>query len=146
MTEGPRERTVRALGEIALRVTDLDAMRRFYEDVVGLELMKRFPDSVFFRIAESFGGHTQILALFDRSERIAGGDRAAPSAECSTVDHIAFAIPLDDFAREKERLKGLGLEVKTTEHAWVRWRSLYVKDPEGNSVEFVCYDGSVGPR
>ena len=115
-----RERTVRALGEI---VRDLDAMQRFYEDVVGLELMKRFPDSAFFRIAEGFGGHTQVLALFDRSERIAGCDRATPSAECSTVDHIAFVIPLDDFPREKERLEGHGLEVMTTEHAWVRWRT-----------------------
>ena len=70
----PRPKTsVRALGEIALRVKDLDAMQRFYEEVIGLELMRRFPDSAFFRIASGFGGHTQILALFDRSERIARG-------------------------------------------------------------------------
>jgi catechol-2,3-dioxygenase len=29
------------------------------------------------------------------------------------------------------------------EHPWVRWRSLYVHDPEGNLVELVCYDESV---
>ncbi len=119
-------------------------MQRFYEDVIGLELMKRFPDSAFFRIAEGFGGHTQILALFDRSERIARGDRSTPSADTSTVDHIAFAISLDDFASEKERIEGLGFEVMTAEHAWVHWRSLYVTDPEGNRVEFVCFDESVG--
>lgn len=119
-------------------------MQRFYEEVIGLELMRRFPSSAFFRIAEGFGGHTQILALFDRSDRIARGDRSAPSADTSTVDHIAFAIPLDEFAREKERLEALGLEVTTAEHAWVQWRSLHVKDPEGNLVELVCYDESVG--
>jgi hypothetical protein len=25
-----------------------------------------------------------------------------------------------------------------------RWRSLYVDDPEGNTVEWVCYDETVG--
>lgn len=141
---GSQKRSVHALGEIALRVRDLDAMQRFYEEVIGLELMRRFPDCAFFKIADGFEGHTQILALFDRSERIARGDRSTPNAATSTVDHIAFAISLDDYAREKARLTALGLEVTTAEHAWVRWRSLYVKDPEGNSVEMVCFDESVG--
>jgi catechol 2,3-dioxygenase-like lactoylglutathione lyase family enzyme len=141
----PRPKTsIRALGEIALRVKDLDAMQRFYEEVIGLELMRRFPDSAFFRIASGFGGHTQILALFDRSERIARGDRATPATDTSTIDHIAFAIPLDEFTEELERLRALGLQVTTAEHAWVRWRSLYVKDPEGNNVELVCFDEHVG--
>ncbi len=48
-----------------------------------------------------------------------------------------------DFAAELARLEGLGLEVTTTEHAWVHWRSLYFADPEGNRVELVCYDASV---
>ena len=60
------------------------------------------------------------------------------------MDHIAFAIALDDYAAELDRLKGLGLEVQTATHDWVKWRSLYVRDPEGNEVELVCYDPSVG--
>ena len=40
---------VRGSGEIALRVDDLDAMHKFYEEVVGLEVMRRYPDGVFFR-------------------------------------------------------------------------------------------------
>lgn len=63
-------------------------------------------------------------------------------AATSTIDHIAFAIPLADFADERERLEVLGLEVETAEHAWVHWRSLYVTDPEGNQVELVRYDES----
>jgi hypothetical protein len=65
------------------------------------------------------------------------------SAETSTIDHIAFEIPLADFEGEKKRLEGLGLRVETAEHAWVHWRSLYVTDPDGNQVELVCYDESV---
>jgi catechol 2,3-dioxygenase-like lactoylglutathione lyase family enzyme len=135
------ERAIRGLGEIAFRVSDLDAMQAFYQDVIGLELLRRFPDSAFFRLADGYGGHIQILALFDR--------KAAPgyqglSAERTTVDHIAFEVSLDDYAAELARLRGLGLKVDTTTHAWVKWRSLYVRDPEGNQVELVCYDPSVG--
>jgi catechol 2,3-dioxygenase-like lactoylglutathione lyase family enzyme len=131
---------IRGLGEIALRVRDLDAMQHFYEEVIRLPVLRRFPSCVFFKIAEGFGGHTQVLALFDRSED--SGYRGLNAAK-STIDHIAFEISTDDYTREKARLEALGLKVVTTTHAWVHWRSLYVNDPEGNEVELVCYDGKV---
>ncbi len=133
---------IRGLGEIALRVENLDAMQRFYADVIGLELMQRFPTSAFFRIAEGYAGHTQILALFDRT---AASDYTGLDPARTTVDHIAFTIALADFAPEKARLEGLGLQLHTAEHGWTQWRSLYVADPEGNTVELVCYDPSIDP-
>lgn len=136
-----KERKVKALGEIALRVTNLDRAQEFYEKVVGLELMQRFSEAAFFKIADGYAGHTQILALFDR-KRQEGYEGL--STALTTVDHFAFTISLDDFQAEKERLEGLGLAVSTSEHSWVHWRSLYFFDPEGNEVEFVCYDPSVG--
>ena len=135
-----RRTSVRGLGEIALRVKDLDAMQRFYAEVIGLPLMTRVQNCAFFRIADGYDGHTQVLALFDRSG--SHGYRGLDAA-LSTIDHIAFEIPLADFADEKKRLEALGLQVETAEHAWVHWRSLYVADPEGNQVELVCYDKSV---
>jgi len=133
-------RAIRGLGEIALRVADLDRMQAFYEGVIGLELLRRFPQSAFFRIADGVAGHTQILALFDRTAE--PGYRGLSSTH-TTVDHIAFAIALEDFAAERARLEAAGLRVDTAEHAWVHWRSLYVSDPEGNRVELVCFDPSV---
>jgi catechol 2,3-dioxygenase len=66
------------------------------------------------------------------------------SAATSTIDHIAFEIPLSDFKNELKRLRGaLGLQVETAEHACVHWRSLYFNDPEGNQVELVCYDQNI---
>ena len=140
MTES--KRPIQALGEIALRVRDLPRMRAFYEDCVGLEFMQAFPHAVFFKIAEGHGGHTQVLALFDRS-----GDPnyQAPAAEGTSVDHIAFTIGLEDYESEKARLEAAGLRVETAEHAWVQWRSLYVTDPEGNFVEWVCFDARINP-
>jgi catechol 2,3-dioxygenase len=131
---------IRGLGEIALRVRDLAAMRSFYEKIVGLEVLGTFPNSVFFRIADGVAGHTQVLALFDRSPLPAEEE---PSSARTTLDHLAFGIAPADYAGERARLEGLGLSVRTAEHAWVHWRSLYVSDPEGNLVEWVCYDERV---
>ena len=138
-------RSVRALGEIALRVSDLERMERFYEEVVGLEPMKRFPKAAFFRIAEGHAGHTQVFALFDRSDESRGPQihELTPegvSSKRSTLDHLAFEIDLAALESERTRLEGLGLETETTAHEWIGWRSLYFKDPEGNTVEFVCFD------
>jgi catechol-2,3-dioxygenase len=139
-TTSKRRTVVRGLGEIAFRVNNLDAMQSFYEHIIGLPLMTRVANCAFFKIADGYGGHTQVLALFDRSQ--SPGYRATEAAT-STIDHIAFEIPIDDFAAELKRLRGLGLQVEIAEHAWVHWRSLYVNDPEGNQVELVCYNGSV---
>src|ERR1700756_5499891 len=130
-TTNEKRTVVRGLGEIALRVNNLNAMQRFYEQVIGLPLMTRVPSCAFFKIADGYGGHTQVLALFDRSN--SPGYRGT-NAATSTIDHIAFEIPLSDFENELKRLRALGLEVETAEHAWVHWRSLYVTDPEGNQV------------
>lgn len=40
-------------------------------------------------------------------------------------------------------LQSVGLNVEVQEHEWVKWRSLYFRDPEGNRVELVCYDESL---
>jgi catechol-2,3-dioxygenase len=84
-TSSEKHTTVRGLGEIALRVNNLDAMQKFYEEVIGLPLMTRFPNAAFFKIADGYGGHTQVLALFDRSNSpgyrgtdAAATDRAHP--------------------------------------------------------------------
>ena len=100
---------VRGLGEIALRVTNLDAMQKFYEEVIGLPLMTRVPNCAFFKIADGYGGHTQVLALFDRSQ--SPGYRGTDAAT-STIDHIAFEIALADFEGEKKRLETRGLQWK----------------------------------
>ena len=123
------------LGEVALRVNDLDASQAFYAEKIGLELMRRFPTSAFFKIGDGFAGHTVILALFDRSSRVGQGK--------TTLDHLAFTIDIADFATEKARLESLGVPTRETTHGWVQWRSIYVEDPDGNTVEFVAFDPSI---
>lgn len=131
---------IRALGEIALRVRDLEMMTTFYRDVVGLEVLRETESAVFFTLGESHGGHTAVFVLFDRSAT----ESAPPEAARSTLDHLAFAIDCADHDAERERLEDSGFDVETIEHVWVGWRSLYVRDPEGNLVEWVCHDPSIG--
>ena len=138
------EHRIKGLGEVSIRVTNLDAMQKFYEDVVGLEVLSRDKSFVFFKIAEGYGGHSQNLALFDAANTGFLEPKSNQlSSEQSTLHHIALNIALEDYGSEKERLEGLGVKVQATEHEWLHVRSLYFPDPEGNLLELVCYDASV---
>ena len=139
------DRRVKGLGEVSICVRDLDAMHKFYEDVVGLEVLRRDESFVFFKVAEGYGGHTQNLALFEVSNTMFLDNKAEQlNPQETTLHHIALNIALEDYESEKTRLEGLGLKVNATEHEWLHVRSLYFPDPEGNTLEFVCYDASVG--
>ncbi len=138
------DRHIKGLGEVSIRVKDLDAMHEFYEEVVGLEVLRREESFVFFKIAEGYGGHTQNLALFDASNTIFLEPKSLQlSSDQSTLHHIALNIALEDFESEKKRLEGLGVKVNATLHEWLHVRSMYFSDPEGNLLEFVAYDASV---
>ena len=135
MDKSARPRRVKGLGEVSIQVKDLDVMHKFYEEVVGLEVLRRDESFVFFKVAEGYGGHTQNLALFQAENEL--------NPEQTTLHHIALNVALEDFETEKMRLEGLGLKVNATVHEWLHVRSLYFADPEGNSLEFVAYDETV---
>ena len=133
------------LGELVLRVRHLDGMQQFYQEVFGLELLRRFERMAFLRVAAGRAGHTTIVALFDQAlpSPIAPLPRTLTDVPRTTLHHFALEIPLAEHAAWKARLEAHGLAVTTAEHAWVGWRSLYVADPEGNVVELVCHDPSL---
>jgi catechol-2,3-dioxygenase len=132
---------IKGLGEVSLRVQDLDRMQEFYEEVVGLQVLRREENYVFFEIAEGYGGHSQNLALFDAGERAFLKNKSSQlKPENSTLHHIAFNVDLEDFEAERERLEDTGLKVQVVDHSWIQVRSLYFSDPEGNLLELVCFD------
>ena len=127
---------IKMFGELVLRASDLDAMKRFYLDVVGLEMYRdHSPDYFFLKVADGVEGHPQLLAVFDRP--------VADHEERKILDHFAFVIDLEDYPSEKARLEAAGVAVRTREITGFGWRSLFFSDPEGNHIEFVAYDPSV---
>jgi catechol 2,3-dioxygenase-like lactoylglutathione lyase family enzyme len=119
-------------------------MQKFYEEVLGLEVLRREDSFVFFKIADGYGGHTQNLALFQAEDRYLLENKSLDlNPEGTTLHHIALNVALEDFESEKTRLEGLGLKVNATVHEWLHVRSIYFSDPEGNLLEFVAYDASV---
>jgi len=117
------DRRIRGLGEVSIRVNDLAAMCSFYEDVVGLKVLRREESYVFFEIAEGYGGHSQNLAPFDAGERTFLQRKSETlSSNQSTLHHIALNIDLEDYESELTRLQGLGLDVRSTEHPWLQVR------------------------
>src|SRR3972149_2207278 len=104
MNKSARPRRIKGLGEVSIRVRDLDAMHKFYEEVVGLEVLRRDESFVFFKVTEGYGGHTQNLALFDATNRMfleTKSQELSPAE--TTLHHIALNVPLEDFESEKMR-------------------------------------------
>lgn len=135
---------VRALGEIAIRCVDLNAMVAFYRDVIGLELMND-PENgniVFFKIADGFAGHTAVLALFRHNIEGAGRTRASQTPPAtgpgSSLHHIALSLPWDEQEAVMAWYEKLGLTYNVETFDWVGWRGVFTFDPDGNTVELVA--------
>lgn len=136
---------IRALGEAVLRVKDLQRVKRFYADVIGLDILREFEGIAFLKVSNGHGGHTQIIGLFHESLPVPFPKdlREPVHLDSTSLHHFALEIDKGDFNAELDRLQRLGVEVTTFEHRWCRWRSLYVHDPEGNILELVWYDEAI---
>lgn len=134
------------LGELVIRSDQPDMLVSFYREVVGLEPYASFGSATFLKIDDDFEGHPQLLAVFNKDHEYSGplnmqADRADPKS--GTLHHFAFALDAADFDVECDRIQRMGIEVVLGEHRPFGWRSLYMHDPDGNSVELVCYDASI---
>ncbi|MEM6974304.1 MAG: VOC family protein [Pseudomonadota bacterium] len=120
--------------ETALYADDLAAARRFYGTVVGLVEVTEEPGRhVFFR-----AGGAMLLIFRPAASAVpaAPGRIAVPTHGARGEGHVCFVAEPLGIAGWVERLGTHGVAVETE----VRWphgpRSLYCRDPAGNSVEF----------
>lgn len=120
--------------ETAIYADDVATTASFYTEVVGLRRIAS-PDQHSAALRAPDGG---VLLIFD-PERTSGSGRFVPPHGASGAGHLAFGV--DSLAAAREVLAEHGVDVER-EIQWPRGgRSLYFRDPAGNSVEFV--DGEI---
>ena len=119
---------VREVLESALYAADLEAAERFYTEVLGLEVIARVAGRhVFFRCG------ARVVLVFDPARTREGGEVPGHGAE--GPGHLAFAIAEDELDAWRGHLRARGVEIES-DYAWPRGgRSLYFRDPAGNSLE-----------
>ena len=116
--------------EMVLEVADLDASTRFYEEVIGLQIVQRWGDE---RPAVWFDmGDTAALGLWTAKAAIG----AIANGRGGAHVHFALRIPQGSVDALQERLAGLGHETLRIEFDDGN-RSLYLDDPDGNCVELM---------
>lgn len=136
-TDDERGFRVRALGEIAIRCRDVEAMTVFYRDVLGLEVLaeRSARGIVFFALGRSCGGHTAVLALFP-------SEGPEPSGT-SSLHHLALSLPFAEQEAVMRWYEAQGVPYRVQVFDWIGWRGIFTTDPEGNTVELVAHDASL---
>ncbi len=122
---------IRAVVETAIYVNGLPAAEEFYRTVLGLRVMaKESGRHVFFQVGEA----SVLLAFL--AEATLKGDLLPPHGT-SGPGHFALGIEADAFDAWRKLLHAHGVIVEK-EVEWPRGgKSLYFRDPCGNSVELI---------
>lgn len=121
--------TVSGVLETCLYARDLDAAAMFYGQILGLDLVSQEDERhVFFRCGK------QMVLLFNPAATT-DPDGTLPPHGAKGPGHVAFRVSEDDLTGWGKRLREHGVEIEK-EVAWSdAGRSIYVRDPAGNSVE-----------
>lgn len=133
------------LDHLVLAVRDMDAMLRFYLDVIGLKphrVDEYRSGSALFPCARIHAGTLLDLlpaALWD------GGDAAAKT--WPNLNHFCLAVEPEEWEPLLARLAGASVEIEVgpliLSGARGDGTSIYVRDPDGNRVELRHYGASV---
>ena len=120
--------------EASLYADDLRGADHFYGTILGLERFASVEGRhIFFRCADA------VVLIFDRrstaSVPTSVGGASVPLHGANGPGHMAFAVSDADLPGWRSHLEAHGVEIES-EVTWPRGgRSLYVRDPAGNSVE-----------
>jgi catechol 2,3-dioxygenase-like lactoylglutathione lyase family enzyme len=120
--------------ETVLYCPDLEAARAFYTGVLGLELYAANERNVFLRCGDG------MLLLFNPDHtstvQLEVGGAPVPLHGGLGAGHLAFRATPEEIAAWRSHLQENGVAIESE----VDWpgggRSLYFRDPAGNSLEF----------
>lgn len=117
---------LRRLQHLVLWVSDVERSVRFYCDVLGFEIKRRYPSAAFLIIPGT--GDDHHLGIFEQS------GVGPPDERAARMYHAAWEVAeLPDLARARARLIEAGSLVGQSDHGTSL--SLYAKDPDGLEFE-----------
>jgi len=130
------EPTIRSIHETVLYASDLARARWFYVELLGLEPIDSGLDGLGFAMRIASGS---VLLIFDPAQSQLPG-RPVPSHGALGPGHIAFAITREAYPDWISKLQSHSIEIEQ-EVLWPNGaKSIYVRDPAGNSVELEAGD------
>jgi len=117
--------------ESCLYAEDLDAAHDFYAGVLDLQLHSREPGRhVFFHCGDG------MVLIFHPTATAQCHPDGIPCHGSHGQEHLAWAAKLTDLALWRDRLTAAGVAIEH-EQTWPNGaRSIYFRDPAGNSLEF----------
>ena len=122
------------LDHIVLRVTNLDAMTRFYCSILGCTIERR-QDEIGLLQLRAGSCLVDLVPVDGKLGRVGG---AAAGAQGRNLDHFCFRVEVFDAAAIHAYLAGHGVAagpVETRYGAEGQGPSIYLQDPEGNTIE-----------
>lgn len=125
--------------ETVLYAPDLDVAGAFYERTLGLRPISRSERGLGFRVNAD-----AVLLIFEpEAARAQAAAANVPAHGAIGPGHVAFRVAPGSLAAWRDRLKDRGIPIEL-ERGWERGgRSLYVRDPAGNSIELL--EGEIWP-
>ena len=128
------------ISHVSITVTDITKARDFYTGVLGFQEIPR-PAFDFPGIWYSLGGDLQLhIILNDQLVR------PAVEREKIVARYPHFALWTDDADETASRIEQLGLPTRDVISGPTGLRQVFVKDPDGNMVEFIGPTNSAAPR
>jgi catechol 2,3-dioxygenase-like lactoylglutathione lyase family enzyme len=124
---------IQNIDHVVLRVTDLDAMTRFYVDVLGAHPEKSDDTLGLYQLRVG----TSLIDLVPVQSRLGRSGGAAPGMEGRNVDHICFRVLPWDGEAIIRHLAAHGFDgtIVSRYGADGNGPSVYITDPEDNVVE-----------
>jgi glyoxylase I family protein len=125
---------IREIDHLVLRVVDLDKMQRFYVDVLGCSVERR-QDAIGLVQLRAGSALVDLVPVDGKLGRMGG---AAPGREGRNVDHFCFRVEPFDADAIHQHLAAHGVlagPVSQRYGAEGEGPSIYLDDPEGNTVE-----------
>ena len=121
------------ISEIVLWTADKERSLAFYRDLLGMEVISppTLPN-VFLKVGEGNSGIPQMIVLVPKTEMV----KAAPSGY--QLHHMAFELPEEAFDSQHAAFIEAGYEPRGGVHPVLASRTMYIDDPDGNDVEFIC--------